>query len=210
MKELLIIGAGGHGKVVADTARIAKRWEKIVFLDDEYPQLDKIASWDVVGRIKNLSDHNPESTDVCIAMGSNKKRMVLINECKNKGYSVPEIIHSSATVADDVFIGEGTVVFAGSVINIGARVGVGNIINTSSVVEHDCRTGDGVHLSPGVNLAGNVAVGDYTWVGIGASVINNISIGENVIIGAGAVVVCDIEKNIVAYGVPAKKIKYIT
>lgn len=203
MKDLLIIGAGGHGKVTAATAMAMGSWGKIYFLDDAYPDYKKISDWDVVGKPDDINTIDKTSTDVVIALGDNGKRTDLIKKYRKKGYAFPLLIHPSAIISVDVQINEGTVIFPNAVVNIGSVIGVGCIINTAATVDHDCIIHDGVHLSPGVNLAGNVVVGTNTWIGIGASVINNTGIGENVIIGAGSVVISDIESNVVAHGVPA-------
>lgn len=204
MSNLLIIGAGGHGKVVADAASSMQKWDKICFLDDSVISSNRMA---VVGRLDYLSELTKDFSDVVVAIGDNYKRSELLLKSRNLGFNLPAIIHSHAWISSSAEIGAGSVVFAGAIINAGAKIGFGSIINTSAVVEHDCVIDDYVHISPKAALAGRVRVGECSWIGIGANIINGIQIGENVIIGAGSVVIDDIEDNVVVVGVPAKVIK---
>ena len=196
-KKLVIIGASGHGKVIADIA-LKNGYEKIVFLDDDenvcecggYPVIGKSSE---VGRI---------DADVIIGIGNasiRKKIQKSVSEEK-----LVTLVHPGAVVAKDVIIGEGTVVMAGTVINSGTRIGKGCIVNTCSSVDHDCKVGDYVHISVGSHLCGTVSVGEETWIGAGATVINNVSICSECMIGAGAVVVQNITESGTYIGVPAR------
>lgn len=195
--KLAIIGASGHGKVVADIAE-KNGYDEIEFYDDN-ETLTSCGKWPVVGQeIIDFSKYD----GVFIAIGNARIREKLMG-C-HSGCHFPVLIHPSAVVADDVVIGEGTVVMAGAVINPGAKIGRGVIINTCSSVDHDCTIGDYVHVSVGAHLAGTVAVGDRTWIAVGVSVSNNIDICEDCVIGAGAVVVRRIDKPGTYIGVPAR------
>ncbi len=189
MRKLAIIGASGHGKVVADIAR-KNGYKEIVFLDDD-ESIHECGGYPVIGK---SSEAGTIDADVIIGIGNAGVR-------KRIQESVPEeklvtLIHPDAVIAEDVAIGAGTVVMAGAVINSGARIGKGCIINTCSSVDHDCDVGDYVHIAVGSHLCGTVSVGDGTWIGAGATVSNNVSICSDCMIGAGAVVI----KNIVEYG----------
>ncbi len=199
MNRLIIIGASGHGKVVAD---IAKRngYDDIVFLDDD-ESVKECAGFPVVGR----TDEAPEG-EVFVAIGSASARKRLMQAYGDR--ENPVLIHPNATVADDVILGDGTVVMAGAVINPGTSIGRGVIVNTSSSVDHDCTIGDFVHVAVGAHLCGTVHVGDNTWIGAGSVVSNNISVAHDCVLGAGAVVVRDIPANCTAVGSPAKPIKF--
>ena len=196
MNRLIIIGASGHGKVVADIAML-NGYKDIVFLDDNV-NIKNCSVWSVIGK----SNEAPEG-DIFVAVGNSDIRRRLMEFYKDK--VKPVLIHPKAVVANDVMIGEGSVVMAGAIINPGAKVGKGVIINTSSSIDHDCSVGDYCHISVDAHLCGTVIVEDNVWVGAGATVINNINICSNCTIGAGAVVVKNIDKRGVYVGVPAKK-----
>lgn len=204
MKKLLIIGAGGHGKVVADAALKLLRWQEIGFLDDanvfDYP-------YKILGKINSLGKLSNEFQDVFIAIGNNRLRGELLSDAKSIGYELPNIIHPSAIVSDSVKIGEGTLICPNAVINPFAQIGNGCIINTAAIIEHDCIINDYVHVSPNAALAGGVEVGAYSWIGIGSNIIGTKKIGKHVVVGAGSVVINDIQDNVKVVGVPAKVIK---
>lgn len=202
MPGLLIVGAGGHGKVVADTARNTKRWEKIAFIDDQYPNCSLI-NWPVIGNTHSTLNLRDEYPSLIVAIGDNVLRTELINRYKAEGFNIPVIIHPTAYVSESVFIGEGTVIFANAVINADAKLGVGCIINTAATIDHECKLNKGVHVSPGAHLAGSVTVGKYSWIGIGACVIQNIFLGNGVMVGAGAVVINSFPDNVTIIGTPA-------
>lgn len=193
--KLTIIGASGHGRVVADIARL-NGYDVIEFLDDD-ENLKFCGEYPVVGNTTKEIEGN-----VFVAIGNAEIRKRL-----SKDQHVITLIHPDAVVAAGVEIGEGTVVMAGAVINPGVSIGKGCIINTCSSVDHDCFIGDYVHVSVGAHLCGTVSVRNNTWIGAGSIVSNNISICGNCMIGAGAVVVKNIEEEGNYIGVPAKRMR---
>lgn len=200
MRKLAIIGASGHGKVVADIAR-KNGYKEIVFLDDD-ESIHECGGYPAIGK---SSEAGTIDADIIVGIGNAGIR-------KRIQESVPEeklvtLIHPDAVIAEDVAIGAGTVVMAGAVINSGARIGKGCIINTCSSVDHDCKVGDYVHISVGSHLCGTVSVGSGTWIGAGATVSNNISICPDCMIGAGAVIVKNIDSAGTYMGVPARRIR---
>lgn len=200
MKQIVIIGASGHGKVVADVAR-KMGYEDICFLDDN-EKLRECGGYPVAGRSYEWSKYN---CDIFVAIGNAKTRERLMGDLKES--QVPILIHPNAVVGENVSIGAGTLVVAGAVINPGATIGKGCIINTCASVDHDCRIGDYVHVSVGAHVAGTVEVGKGSWIGAGAVVSNNLRICDGCMIGAGAVVIKDIKEAGTYVGVPAKKIR---
>jgi sugar O-acyltransferase (sialic acid O-acetyltransferase NeuD family) len=206
MKTLAILGASGHGKVVADAARSCGLWQRIVFYDDAWPAKTQNGDSAIVGNTQSLYTLH-EKIDVVVAIGNNKVRLAKQFELASAGYSLATIIHNTAVVSRSAVILPGTVVLAGSVVNADAVVGSACIINTNAVVEHDCILADGVHISPGACLAGGVTVGEVSWVGIGATVIQLTRIGKSVMVGAGAAVIADLPDGVTAVGVPAKIIR---
>ena len=193
-KKLIIIGASGHGKVVADIASL-NGYTDIVFLDDD-ENLKECGGYPVIG--KTAEAYNMDG-DKIVAIGNARTRERIQNNLQTI-----TLIHPDAVIAHDVVIGEGTVIMAGVIINSYTRIGRGCIINTASSVDHDCKLNDYVHVAVGSHICGTVSVGDRTWIGAGATVSNNIEIGNDVTVGAGAVVVKDIRESGTYIGVPAR------
>ncbi len=152
--NLLIIGANGHGKVVADIALKMSKWKKVAFLDDS-ESIKMSMGLEVVG---NLLDVNKfiEDFDIIVGIGNNRIREKLQDDLEEKGASVPTLIHPSAIIGEQVELSHGTVVMAGAVINCCSKIGKGCIINTSVTIDHDSVIEDYAHISPGANLAGSV------------------------------------------------------
>ena len=196
MTKLLIIGAGGHGKVVADTAE-ASGYSNIAFLDQIWPEHTKNGRWKVIGKPALIDGQ------MFCAVGKNDIRARIFEEYHlNNG---PILIHPSVILSPTVKMGPGALVVAGSIVNADTSIGRGAILNTACSVDHDCLIGDFVHISPGAHLAGDVHVGDGTWIGIGAVVREGVRIGKNVIVAAGAAIISDIEDGVRVGGVPARK-----
>lgn len=199
-EKLIIIGAGGHGKVCADIAKLMG-YKEVVFLDDN-PNLKSCGRYAVIGPTSLISQIGG---DVFIAIGDNivrRKISSLISYDR-----IATLIHPNAVIADTVKIGRGTVIMAGTVINADAKIGEGCIINTCSSVDHDCKVGNFVHIAVDSHVAGTVSIGANCFLGAGSIVINNVDVCDNLKLGAGAVVVDDIEQSGVYVGIPAKMIK---
>ena len=204
MKErLLIIGAGGHGKVVADIALKMNQWDEICFLDDDKTKRE-VMGLKVIDSSSNVKSYLDDS-DFFVAIGDNSTRKKVIEELLVEGIQLPTLLHPNAVIGQDVKIGQGTVIMAGVVINCCTEIGEGCIINTSSSIDHDNMIRDYVHISPGSNLAGSVKIGKETWVGTGSTVINNIEIYKKSIIGAGSLVIRDVKQEGTYIGTPLKK-----
>ena len=201
MKSVIIIGASGHGKVVADIVR--KSGDRVYgFLDDNTELKDTFLGFPVLGTIDNYEKYK-DIAEFIIAIGDAKIRDAISKKIQN--VNIYTAIHPTAVISDlDVTIGKGTVIMANAVVNSGSRVGEFCIINTGAIVEHDNIIEDYVHVSVGATLAGTVYVGKYTWIGIGAVVSNNLKICENCVVRAGAVVIENIIRSGNYQGVPAK------
>lgn len=199
--RLIIVGAGGHGKVIADNAQ-KNGYKDISFIDDR--ATGSCMDFPIIGTTADIPRLDDGNTVFIIGVGNNELRKRIAER-----YDVNwgTLIHPSALIAVNVSIGKGTVVMAGAVINACTTVGRHCIINTGAIVEHDNMIEDYVHISPGAALAGSVRVGERTHLGIGSSVINNVEICEGCIIGAGTVVVRNINNEGTYTGVPARKIK---
>lgn len=202
-KSVVIIGASGHGKVIADI--IVNSDDKVLgFLDDaDDVQGKKIIGFPVLGKIADYDNYR--DCEFVIAIGNPYIREKISNELPVKWYTA---IHPTAVISSlDVEIGEGTVIMANAVVNPSARIGKHCIINTGAIVEHDNILEDYVHLSPNVTLAGIVKVGKSTHIGAGSCTKQVLNIASNCIIGAGSVIVKDIIESGTYVGVPARKIK---
>ncbi|MGM2817800.1 acetyltransferase [Bacillus cereus group sp. Bce001] len=202
--RLLIIGAGGHGKVIADIALRMNKWEYVAFLDDS-KQVKNLMGIEIIGKstdvLRFINDY-----DIFVGVGNNAIRENIQEQLESQGASIPVLIHPDAVIGAQVSMGSGTVVMAGTVINCCTQIGKGCIINTASTVDHDNIIEDYVHISPGTHLAGTIKVGKGTWLGIGTVVINNINITGNCKIGAGTVVTKDISESGTYVGVPARRL----
>lgn len=209
MKEqLLLVGSGKHAKSVAD-----------VILSENKYSIAGCVSFNVgeylgVGEIKTIYNDEQLDSDKCksyknvfIAIGDNGIRKKLYDKCVNIGYNVVSVISPYSIVSPYAKIGNGTCIMHGAIIHVNSIIGDNCIINTKASVDHDCNIGNHCHIAPGVTMSGSVSVKEGVHIGTGASVIDNIEIGKWSYIGGGAVVVKNIDANILAYGVPAKKIK---
>ena len=204
MKKLLIIGASGHGKVVADIALRMNKWQQIAFLDDNDSLIESMGV-KVIGKITDAFDKINEF-DIIVAIGNNYVRGKLLYQLDKSGAEIPILIHPNAVIGKNIKIDQGTVVMAGTVINCCTTIGKSCIVNTGSTVDHDCIINDYVHICPGANLAGTVNVGKNSWVGIGSVISNNINICCDCRIGAGAAVIENINESGTYVGVPVRKL----
>ncbi len=203
-ENLIIIGASGHGKVVADIAIHLKCYKNIAFLDDD-DSIKTALGHDVIGPISDVFKYK-ENSDVFIAIGNNKRREEIQELLEIQGFSIPILVHPQSIVGMEVTIGQGTVIMAGVIVNCSTKIGKGCIINTGASLDHDNVIEDYVHISPGAMLAGTVKIGRASWLGIGSIVRNNINITRNCIIGAGAGVFNDINVAGTYVGIPARRI----
>lgn len=200
MNRLVIIGAGGHGKVIADIA-MKNGYNHICFVDDH--ATGNCMGFPIIGICDSIRMLDDGHTDFVIGIGNNGVRKSIAERFDVNWVT---LVHPSAQIACNVTIGKGTVIMAGVVVNVSASVGMHCIINTGAIVEHDNVIEDYVHLSPRAALGGTVRVGELTHIGIGATVRNNIDICAACTIGAGAVLVKNAERGGVYVGVPARVI----
>lgn len=195
-KNLIIIGSGGHGRVIKDIA-LLNGYEDIKFLDDDVN--NPLSSGKVAEYIKFV-----DSSVFFVAIGNNSVRERIQKQIESSGGEIVNLIHPAAIISKDVTLGKGIAIMAGTVINTGTIIEDGCIINTCSSVDHDCHIRAYVHVSVGAHLAGTIDVGERVFLCASATVINNVKICADCIIGANAVVVKDIEKKGTYMGVPAR------
>lgn len=208
--EVVIYGASGHGKVVADILQTLGI-EIAGFVDDDPLKAREIFGLQILGDGKWLVERAASrSVSIALGIGDNFARRAVMDRCSTAGVQPLTAIHPSATIAPSAKIAPGTVIMARAVVNPDAVIGHGAIINTGAIVEHDCRVGDFAHLSPKVAIGGHAQIGDLAWLGIGSTVIHGVKVGTGSIVGAGATVVADIGEWVVAMGTPARVTRQMT
>lgn len=205
MKRLALLGASGHGKVIADMALLSG-WDEVVFFDDAWPQCERNGPWTVEGDSAALIARLLQFDGVVVSIGDCNIRWQKQQTLQAAGALLVSIVHPAAIISPRSTLGAGTVVMAGAIVNIDVAIGRASIINTGATVDHDCRLGDAVHICPGAHLSGNVQVGDGSWIGIGATVKQGMVIGKHVMVGAGAVVVASLADGLTVIGNPARPV----
>lgn len=209
MEDIIVIGGGGHAKVVISILKKIDRFNIIGYSElENYGQLLNIS---YIGNdnlvIEKYAD---KSLNVILGVGqikSTELRKHLVEKYINAGFNFPAIISPHAIVNESVVIGNGTIVMDNVIINTGSKIGNYSILNTSSTIEHDCNIGDYVHIAPGTTLSGEVIVGNSTFIGAGSTIANSVSVSENCIIGAGSLVRKDISQSGLYVGNPIKRYK---
>ncbi|MCI8418112.1 MAG: acetyltransferase [Lachnospiraceae bacterium] len=198
----MIIGASGHGKVVADIAKRLGVYSEISFLDDDLEK--RIPGYHLMGNLKEYEKWK-DTHEFIVAVGNCKIRSE-IQKWIERNTKITVLVHPNAVLGENVVLGAGTVIMANAVINSASILGKGVIVNTGSTIDHDCRIGNYVHAAPGSHISGTVFIGDRVWVGVGSCIVNNVSICDECVIGAGATVIADIERKGTYVGVPAKRV----
>ncbi len=213
MAKLVIWGASGHAKVVADIVRLAGGYDLIGFLDDLHVERhgQQFSNSLVLGGQECLDSlHERGVTNAIIAVGDCPSRLRLAEIVQRHGFSLATAIHPRAIIASGVSIGPGTVICAGAIVNPDCSLGANVIINTAASVDHDCIIEDGVHVGPGVRLGGGVRIERAAWLGIGSTLKDHVTVGAGSLLGAGAVLLRDLPPAVVAYGSPATVRKRLT
>lgn len=202
MKEIILIGNGGHSKVIKDIIVAQNEYKLVGYLDNKFNGYteEKGLFYDIIDNFEQYI----HKYYFCIAIGNNAVREKIAKQFDLNDSSYPSLIHPSAILGTGVRIGCGTVVMPNATINADSEVGKHGIINTGAIVEHDNRISDFVHISPNAVLAGGVSVGKSTHIAIGAVVLPSINVGSKSIVGAGATVVKDVENEVIVIGTPAK------
>jgi sugar O-acyltransferase (sialic acid O-acetyltransferase NeuD family) len=208
--EILVIGGGGHAKVVISILRKLNRYRILGYTDLQ----DRGSLLDVpyLGADRELAAlvSGSQKLNAVLAVGQvglGEKRCELWTRLQSPTLLFPLIVSTDAIVNEGVYVGDGTVVMDGVAVNSGAEIGFGAILNTNATIEHDVVLGDWVHVAPGVTISGGVTVGRFSMIGVGATVIEGIKIAAGCVVGAGATVVSDLTEPGVYVGTPARRIK---
>jgi len=202
MKTLAVLGASGHGKVIADTALLIG-WDEVVFFDDAWPEKETNDHWSIIGDTHQLIEQLHVYQGVVVGIGDCAIRWNKHQLLKEADAPLVNVIHPSVNVSRFAKVGEGSVLFAGSVVNVDVVLGEATILNTGATVDHDCVIGNAVHIAPGVHVSGDVTIADRSWVGVGATIRQGILVGMDALVGAGAVVVKNVADNTTVVGNPA-------
>lgn len=203
-KKIIIIGGGGHTRVLIDILSFSKEMNFVGFTDLEPKKGVGIKYLGDDRIIEKYSKNDVFLVNGIGSVGVPARRENVYEKFKKLGYKFHAVIHPETVISSKIDLGEGVQVMAGAVVNTGTIVGNNTIINSSSTIDHDCKIGDHCHISPGVILSGSVTIGNCSHIGTGAVVIQRIKIAEHVLVGAGSVVVEDIASNQTVFGVPAK------
>lgn len=210
MKDIILLGGGGHCKSVIDTIRELNEFNIIGILDINAKVGTQINNVEIIGNDGDLDYYYKRGLELAfITVGSIENtvlRQNLYQKAIKIGYKFPTIVDRTAIVSKQAKIGQGTFVGKGAIINSDVNVGMNCIINTGAIIEHDCNIGLFCHIAPGSTLSGGVLVGDNTHIGTNTTIIQSISVGNNSLIGAGSVVIDDIGSNVKAYGNPCREV----
>ena len=205
-KPVILIGAGGHARVLVDCLRL-NNVNIIGALDNCPPKEDGADKLPIIGDDCAIFDYSYDAVELVNGIGSvgdTSLRTNIFKKFKKLGYCFRSVIHPNALVAEDCVLEEGVQVMAGAVINPGTHIAADTIVNTGAVIDHECKIGSHVHIAPGVTISGGVQVGSSSHIGTGATIIQGVNIGERALIGAGAVVIADVAAGNKVVGVPAK------
>ena len=210
--DCVIIGAGGHGRVVLDIMQHEGRHEVVGFLDSNPDLHGRLMDGvEVLGPIQRLAGLKEQGVlGAIVAVGHNGTRRSFGEQVQRLGHELVSAIHPSANIASNVSIGRGVVVAAGALVCAHCQIGDGVILNTGCLVDHETMIGTACHLCPGVKIAGRVTIESGAFVGIGATVIQHVRVGHDSVIGAGAVVLKDVPPMSTVVGLPAREIKSLS
>ncbi|MCP4701449.1 MAG: acetyltransferase [Gammaproteobacteria bacterium] len=205
--SLIIVGAGGHAKVLIDTL-LAAGCVNILGITDREPAKSgtNILSIPVIGTDEVINQYAPANVLLVNGLGSigaGDKRMQIFKRFKARGYCFAKVIHPSTLLASETVIGEGAQILAGAIVQTGCKLGDNVILNTRVAIDHDCIIGSHVHIAPGAVLSGEINVGENAHIGTGAVIIQGVNIGAGSVVGGGAAVIRDVSANTTAVGVPA-------
>ena len=207
MDKIVVVGGGGHAKVLISVLKRVGGYEIVGYTDEV--NRNRVLGIEYLGNDSILDILHRSVTNAAIGVGNvvvSPVRESIVNRIKAASFLFPTIISPNAIINEDVILGEGCVVFDGALVNCGTRIGSFAIVNSQATIEHDCLIGHHVHVAPGATICGGVTIGDNTLVGAGATILQHISIGRDILIGAGSVVIEDILSSGTYAGIPARRV----
>jgi sugar O-acyltransferase (sialic acid O-acetyltransferase NeuD family) len=205
-QRLLIVGAGGHARVVSAIVRQVSAWEIVGLLDRNRPVVpEEIDGVPVTGSFDEALRFFEEGVrNATIALGDNEERAALFDRLSDLGFEFPVLRHPTSIIEDNVTLGAGCVICAGAILCARVVIGKDVIVNTGAILDHETVVGDHAHVAPGCRIAGRVRIGSGAFIGIGTSVCEKLTVGASAIVGAGSVVLADVPDGVVAFGCPAR------
>ncbi len=211
MEPTIVLGAGGHAKVIIEVLRESGAYQPVGCLGQLPESCHDLLGVPVLGNDDQLDAIRARGIQYAfVAIGDNRVRHLLIERVRRAGFRLAQAISPRATISPSAQLGDGVVVMPGAHVGTETRLGDGVIVNTRAIVDHDGRLENCVHIGPGAALAGNVHVGELAFIATGSSVIPHMHIGARTIVGAGSVVVRDLPSDVVAYGSPARPQRTLT
>lgn len=206
MKEVIIVGAGAHSKVIIDIIQESNEFAIKGLIDEHVGQ--ELVGIPIIGNDDMLTQlYNENVRYAFVAIGNNQVRKKIQRRLQEIGYELINAISKGAIISKSVSIGVGVAIMPGAVINTQAKIKDGCIINTAATIDHDTVINSFAHIAPGTHVCGSSSIGEVSFLGVGTNVIDKVSVGDNTIIGAGSTVICNIPSNCTAVGTPAKIIK---
>jgi len=204
MSKLIILGAGGHGKVCAEIAE--QQGFDVFFLDDKFPDVTLLEHWPIIGKCNDYGKYLDSNSFFFIAVGDNKVRQRLYTQVKEHSGKFTTLVHNKAIISQYAEVAEASLVTANAVLNPFSKVSVACIINTAAVIEHDAIIEAFVHVSPNATVLGGAKIESLAWVGANSTVFPMITLGFTSILGAGSLLNKNAPSNSVLVGAPAKNI----
>lgn len=204
-KPVIIIGGGGHAKVLLDALLASGR--TVIGFTDGNPERASLLGLKRLGGDEVLAQFPPDQVELVNGIGSVGRpstRAEVFGRLKGQGYGFAEVIHPTACIGREATLGEGVQILAGAVVQAGAQLASDVLVNTRAVVEHDCAIGSHTHISPGAVLCGGAVIGEGSHVGAASCVVQLIQVGRNCVVGAGAVVLKNVPDGATVFGVPAR------
>lgn len=208
IQDIAIVGAGGLGKeiavLIAQINQVQKKWNLTGFYDDGVPAGSSVLSLPVIG---NIDAVNRSAQNIVIAIGNPAVKEAIAKRLTNRDLKFPTLIHPSVSIGQEITIGEGSIICAGSVLTVHVNIGSHVLINLNTTIGHDVAVGDYSSIMPGAHLSGFVKIGALVFIGTGTSILQNVQIDKGAIVGAGAVVNRNVNPNMTVVGVPAREIQ---
>jgi sugar O-acyltransferase (sialic acid O-acetyltransferase NeuD family) len=191
--KLLVVGAGGHGRSVAESAELTGQFEVVGFLDDAAQVGERVLVSHVLGPVASMADHCSVADHAIVAIGNNAVREKLMQQLTEAGYAMATVVHPRAFVSPTAVVGQGSAIMAGAIVGTEARLGVGSIVNCGAVVDHHSIVEDFGHLGVNASMAGGTVLGRSAWMRAGAALGYGVKVPSGMTLDPGEAV--DVKTN---------------